>query len=218
MTSDNAVKALQERARARAEAKSISVLDAIQKLSRTRGDLSVSGVARAAGVSRDFLYRHPELRRAVAQAVESLRQSGRGSVHVQASTKADWGALVSAVKEQRERNKELTSLLAEVSEERMRWRGAQLEGLRADPEAAAELRATIERLQVEKEDLQRRVDRLERELAVATSDLKASRDAHAEDMAAIAGSASVTPISRASDADRTGKGESPGSADEGSVQ
>ena len=73
MTTDAAVAALRRNRADTSAAKQQAVLAALDQLTAQGGELNISTVARAAGVSRQFVYTHQALRAAVANAADSVR-------------------------------------------------------------------------------------------------------------------------------------------------
>jgi hypothetical protein len=109
---------------------------ALRRLSRSREPLSFTAVARAAGVSTDFLYRHAELR---AQ-IERHRAKYRGTPAHAAIDDEPGSSSSSAVR----------VLTRKLEEER-----------RAQRNEVAELRRALEVAQGENLELRRRLDRYE---------------------------------------------------------
>jgi DNA-binding phage protein len=78
MTTDAAVAALQRNRADTSAAKQRAVLTALDHLAAQGGEMNISTVARAAGVSRQFVYTHDSLREAVARAAGAVRDGQSG--------------------------------------------------------------------------------------------------------------------------------------------
>lgn len=89
---------LSNAARKRSAAKRAAAIAAIRELDRLRARITVAAVAKRAGVSREFIYSHPDLR----QEIEELRarHSANGAAQVPYAERATEASL-------RERNSQL---------------------------------------------------------------------------------------------------------------
>lgn len=144
------------------------VLKAIDTAVKSGGDITVSGLARAARVDRTFLYRHPDLLERVHVAASTPVENGRMAAVSRASLQAD---LANAL----EANKRLTARIRQL-EKRL---SSQLgEGVWAESGLGAP---------VDIDQLQRRINLLEQDLAdkhgeleERTEELDAARAANRE--------------------------------------
>lgn len=90
------------------------VLDALNRLRRDGEELSVSAVARAAGVDRSFLYRHHDLRSQILAVVDSP-EPHRSDTHIsQRSLLADCANLRAHNERLRQQNSALSQRLSEL--------------------------------------------------------------------------------------------------------
>ena len=184
--SDDSIKALQQ-ARARESGrKKDSVADALRALVDEQGVITVSAVARRAGVSRQFIYSHEELKNMVeVVAVRSSRTSpDRGWDAMRAGRQSTSTALAARISMQKETISALREKLEEIERERRRWLGDQLrDRMSVSVADCAELRVTCDRLASDADFLRKECEQLRRTNIVLESDLAASRQAHAEDIA-----------------------------------
>lgn len=204
MSSAKSVEALRRSRAEQAATKQAAVLAAIALLSEEGKDITVSAVARAAQVSREFIHSHPHLHEAVGAAARAARRDGpkvvvATSSHLLRGQRADRSTLLAQVERLRARVAEQDDRLSDLQRQRQRWLGSQLPGAGGaliDPEVHAELRITNERLTAENTNLLRRVEELRRLVSILEADLAASRQAHAEDVAAFAKDANVVSLER----------------------
>lgn len=199
MTTDAAVAALRRNRADTSAAKQQAVLAALDQLTAQGGELNISTVARAAGVSRQFVYTHQALRAAVANAADSVRDgqpSESTGLDVALGLRADRRVLSVKVQRQAATIVELQAQIEALQRQRKRWLGSQLDsGVTIEPEAHAELRITNERLIEENSSLLAQVSELRRICTLLEADLAASRQAHAEDIANVTGvGTSVTTL------------------------
>ncbi|MER5549681.1 DUF6262 family protein [Streptomyces sp. NPDC002589] len=92
MNRDRSIQALTDAAQQRTTAAEQAVQKALRKARKDNKPITVTGLAAAAGVSTDFIYRHPALR---AQ-VEALRRARRTAPSAQSNT-SDVEAAVSTL-------------------------------------------------------------------------------------------------------------------------
>lgn len=187
MTSDTAVDALRRNRAETSNAKQNAVLTAVDQLAAEGGDMNVSAVAKAAGVSRQFIYTHRSLQEAITNAEKATREAqpvpsaGRDMT---LGLRADRRVLSAKIERQAATITELNDRLAALETQRQRWLGSQLgDGTAIDPEIHAELRITNERLVADNLALTKQVAELRRINTILEADLAASRQAHAEDLA-----------------------------------
>lgn len=199
MTTDAAIAALQRNRADTSAAKQQAVLTALDHLTAQGGEVNISTVARAAGVSRQFVYTHQPLREAVAKAADAVRDgqpSESTKPDMALGLRADRRVLAVKVERQAATIVELKAQVEALERQRQRWLGSQLNsGATVDPEAHAELRITNERLIAENSSLVAQVTELRRITTILEADLAASRQAHAEDIANASGAGtSVTAL------------------------
>ncbi|MFI5751411.1 DUF6262 family protein [Streptomyces sp. NPDC051644] len=144
------------------------VLRAIDTAVKSGGDITVSGLARAARVDRTFLYRHPDLLERVHVAASTPVESGRMAAVSRASLQAD---LANAL----EANKRLVARVRQLEKRLSTQLG---EGVRAESGLGTP---------VDIDQLQRRIALLEQDLAdkrgeldERTEELEAARAANRE--------------------------------------
>ncbi|MFI7140062.1 DUF6262 family protein [Streptomyces massasporeus] len=129
------------------------VLKALDAALRTGGDITVSGLARAARVDRSFLYRQRDLLERVHAAANTPVQEGRLAAVTRASLQAD---LANAL----ERNMRLTAQVRQLEKRLSAQLGEQAwseSGLGTPPDI---------------DQLQRRIAMLEQELAEKSGELE----------------------------------------------
>jgi chromosome segregation ATPase len=145
------------------------VLRALDKAIADGGEISLSAVARAAGVHRTFLYRHPELldRVRAAEATTTRPSDDPGEVS-KASLLADLGNARARATRQEARIRQLERRLTELLGEQA-WTET---GLGAPDD--------IEQLRRQVRTLEERVSELTAELDERTQDLDAARATNRE--------------------------------------
>lgn len=187
MTTDTAVEALRRNRADTSAAKKQSVLTALDKLRAQGTEVNLSTVARAAGVSRQFLYTHEALRQAisVAATADCAEQPQPGvRADMTYALRADRRVLAAKVERQTTAIATLKEQITALENQRKRWLGSQLNtGPAVDPEMHAELRITNERLMAENSSLVAQIAELGRLNTLLEAELAASRQAHAEDVA-----------------------------------
>jgi hypothetical protein len=166
MTSTNA---LVEGRRADSARRRQRVIKAINDASTAGGEISVSGIARAAGVDRTFLYRHADLLGQVhAAQVNPAAAQGDGPMVSRASLQADLANAQGQITRQavhvRQLEKKLSELLGEQA-----WRESGL-GAPAD----------IDQLQRRISDLEQQVVDLRGQVQERDQELDAARAANRE--------------------------------------
>lgn len=186
--------ALRKSRQADSEMKKAAVAEAVQELLSEGTVVSVAETAKRAGVSRPFIYSHPDLQLVVETAMRTQRESNvKGqkaptrSPAAMASMKSDLAVAQQEIKRLRDEN---TRLRADLRLDL----GAQLEA--ADRETAASLLADktreVERLVSELHQVRRQLRALERERDELAEDLAAERRA----TIALADEGNVTPLHR----------------------
>lgn len=198
MTSQSAVDALLRSRQADSEAKKQAVLNAIERLIEAGAVITVSAVAKAAKVSRPFIYNHDNLLGSVEKA-----KSSRPSVTspAKADPERGWRAeramLLAKIERQTASITELKSKIEALEHLRQRALGARLQWQdQVAPEEHAELRLTCDRLTEDVQAQRRTIAEVQRLNDMLVADLAASREAHAEDMSAngVGHDDSVVPI------------------------
>jgi hypothetical protein len=197
-----AVDALRRHAVERSERKRRAVAHAIHHVQDQGEPVSVSAVARAAGVSREFIHSHPDLHQAVRAAARHAGTAIRavGPAKSGAGLRAERSTLLAQIDKHRATIKTLRALVADLEDQRRRWLGSQLADLTVDPDAHAALRRDNDRLTSQNRSLQQELDAARRTSAQLERELAASRRAHAEHVAELAADPRVSAL--------TGHGES----------
>lgn len=203
MSSNKSVEALQRHHQQVSQEKQAKVVAAILRFQDQGERITVSAISREAGVSREFIYSHVQLGRALKEAADYVRlrpdalASGASSIF-SSELRSDRKVLAGKVERQKEVIEKLTAEVAELERLRQRWLGNQLPGEHSiDPAVHAELRNTSERITAENVKLNRQANDLLRQIAILEGDLTASRRAHAEDAAKWSGAnVDAIPIGR----------------------
>jgi hypothetical protein len=188
MPHNRALEGLRRHTDEKSAAKQEAVFTAIRVRAEAAQPLTVSALARDAGVSREFIYSHDHLLSALREAQKAPKPpaaafmesagNGRGAL-------ADRSTLLAHIQRLKARLAGQQEELADLKKQRQRWLGQQVADANAiDPEEHAELRIANERLMADNTALTRRVDELRRLNAILEEDLAASRQAHMEDVAA----------------------------------
>lgn len=149
------------------------VLAAITAAVRAGEEPSVSGVARAAGVDRAFLYRHRDLLHQVHAAASAPQQGERDTAVSRASLRADLAAALERNTRLAARVRLLEKRLAEALGEEL-WAAA---GLGAPPD--------IDCLQRRISALEQEIVELKEKVAEKEDALQAAREANRELMGAL---------------------------------
>ncbi|MFJ5976768.1 DUF6262 family protein [Pseudarthrobacter oxydans] len=181
--------ALRDHRRAASEQKKDDVGQALLALSARGTAITISSVAREAGVSREFIHSHPHLHAAVQEAARKARdlwnrdQALATTASARAAS-ADRLTLVSEIQRLRGRLKEQQRCIDELRAQRRRWLGAQFPDLgHVDPAVHAELRSANERLMSEKAGLTNTITDLRRTISALDYDLAAAREALTQELA-----------------------------------
>ncbi|MFJ2867461.1 DUF6262 family protein [Kitasatospora sp. NPDC087314] len=139
------------------------VLKVINQLARDGGTVSVSAIARSAGVDRSFLYRHPDLLAHVhALASEPPPTPGKGPAVSRASLQADLLAANARSTRLAEQVRQLEQRLSEVLGEQV-WRTSGV----GPPSDIDRLQARITELEQQNLDLNLQLGEKEEELSAA---------------------------------------------------
>jgi chromosome segregation ATPase len=139
------------------------VLNALERAAAEGGEISASGIARAAGVDRAFLYRHRDLLEKIhALQVEPAAINGTGLTVTRASLQADLLAAHERAVRLNTRIQHLEKRLSEALGEQT-WRESGL-GAPIDIDA---LQQRITHLEQQAIDLQQQLDERDEDLAAA---------------------------------------------------
>jgi len=165
-----------------------AVLFAIDVAADQPGEVTVSGIARDAGVSREFIHSHADLREQVRQLavrkVEAQRRVENSQADIRDGRAADRSTLMNQVIRQREKIVKLNQRVDELEAARARHLGEQLVALDETPAiASTESLVTSERLEAENDRLQRALDDALRLVARLQNELGGARQALAEALA-----------------------------------
>jgi predicted RNase H-like nuclease (RuvC/YqgF family) len=173
----------------RSEQKRRDVQTALAELAEDpRQPINKSNVARRAGVSREFINSHPDLGRLIETAARQARHSPLPHHHDDTTIRglqAQNRTFAQQISQQKALIAELRTTIEELRRQRQLHLGAQLIASAVDPSTYAQLQLDHDRLAAENAALQRRLDELERLIAVLQEDLAASRQAHADDIAGL---------------------------------
>lgn len=189
MSTDAAVAALIRHNRARSEAKKAAVREAIARLTEDpRHTINKSVIARNAGVSREFINSHPDLKALiddVARAHNHARHGATLAPTVDAELsglRAQNRTFAATIAHQKSTIADLRTTIEQLREQRKLHLGAQLAAKVIDPEAHGRLQRDHDRLVADNRQLQARIIEMERTVVELHDDLAASRRAHAEDL------------------------------------
>jgi septal ring factor EnvC (AmiA/AmiB activator) len=145
------------------------VIKAINDAGRAGGEISVSAIARVAGVDRTFLYRHPDLLAHVHDAqARPVAAEGDGPLVSRASLQADLANAHGQITRQAARIRQLETRLSELLGEHA-WRESGL-GAPAD----------IDQLQRQITELEQQVVDLRGQFEERDQELEAARTANRE--------------------------------------
>jgi DNA repair exonuclease SbcCD ATPase subunit len=150
------------------------VHQALAELRAQAEEITISAVARRAGVHRSFIHRHPDLRATVLQAADGDPPGDAPSAG------ASRRSLLADNANLREQNRRLAQQLGALEDRLSETLGAEAfrrSGLAAPPDTAA-FQARVEQLQQQVLDLQRALEERDEELAAA-------REAHRRLMAEV---------------------------------
>lgn len=203
------VEALRAFNTARSARKRAAVLSTLADLSGAgSAHITKSAVARAAGVSRQFIHSHPDLVQRIEKAGTQAREHRSGGApnpdRTVTGLRTQLDTLAAKVARQKQTIEEQAAQLGSLLAQRQRYLGTQLASRAIDPEEVLTLRMDTDRLASANTDLNRRLDEAQRLITQLTGDLQASRQAHAETAAELDAGASalVTHLRRPPAADR----------------
>jgi chromosome segregation ATPase len=151
--------------------------------------VTISGVARAAHVTREFIHSHSDLREAVAAAQERQRRlappslDARSPDPVVSGLQAEKGTLLAEISRLREELADRDRAIGDLQQQRLRWLGRQVGSASVDVETLAELRVSNEQLLTAKTALEAEVVAQAAAIKRLEQQLDASRQAHRQDMA-----------------------------------
>ena len=190
MSTDAAVTALIRYNQGRSETKKDAVRAAITRLTEDAHDnINQSLVARHAGVSREFINTHPDLKELInaAAAAHTKRDDAtapRRSVAAEVSgLRAQNRTFADTIAHQKSTIADLRTTIEQLRHQRKLHLGAQLAATVIDPDAYSRLQLDHDRLAADNRQLRARVVELDRAATELRDDLAASRRAHAEDLA-----------------------------------
>lgn len=187
MSADVAVIALCRYNQNRSATEKEAVRAAVAQLAEDPGQpINKSAVARSAGVSREFINSHPELRRLIETRARQARHTPLPQRHDDTTIRglqAQNRTFAQQISHQKALIAELRSTIEKLRRQRQLHLGAQLMASAVDPEKHAQLQLDHDRLVAEYGALQRRLGERDRLIAVLQDDLAASRQAHADDIA-----------------------------------
>lgn len=191
MSTEAAIAALARYNRTRSAAKKDAVRAAVARLAEDPGHtINKSVVARHAGVSREFINSHHDLK-ALIDAVARQAHNGTPPGATPARTvaaelsglRAQNRTFADTIAQQKATIIELRSTIEQLRHQRKLHLGAQRAAKAIDPDAHGRLQLEHDRLAADKRQLQVRVVELECTVNSLRDDLTASRRAHAEDLA-----------------------------------
>jgi len=183
---------------ARSDQKKQAVLDAVTELlDNPRGRITKSIVARHAGVSREFIYAHPDLRALIDTAAAQIPRTGAPVVPDGAGIdglRAQNQTFATKISEQKSVITELRSTIQELRRQRQQYLGDALTRSTIDIGDHQRLQADHDRLAGENTSLRQHVLEQDRFLAELREDLTASRRAHTEDNERAATQRPASPV------------------------
>ena len=190
MSTKAAIAALARYNQNRSEAKKDAVRATVARL--TEGPLhsiNKSVVARHAGVSREFINSHHDLKALIDDAARAHNHTRHGATPARtvdaelSGLRAQNRTFADTIAHQKATIADLRSTIEQLRHQRKLHLGAQLAAKVIDPDAHSRLQLDHDRLAVDKRQLQARIIELERAVIELRDDLAASRRAHAEDLA-----------------------------------
>ena len=190
MSTDAAITALIRHNRARSETKKDAVRAAIARLTEApRHTINKSLVARHAGVSREFINSHPDLKELINTVAATHAKNGIATAPtrtvdaVTSGLRAQNRTFADTIAHQKSTIADLRATIEELRHQRKLHLGAQLAAKIVDPDVHNRLQIDHDRLAADKRRLEARIDELERVANDLREDLAASRQAHAADIA-----------------------------------
>jgi hypothetical protein len=190
MSTDAAVAALVRHNRDRSETKKAAVRAAIARLIEDpRHTINKSVVARHAGVSREFINSHRDLKALIDDVARAHNHARHGATPARtvdaelSGLRAQNRTFADTIAHQKSTIADLRTTIEQLREQRKLHLGAQLAAKLIDPEAHGRLQLDHDRLVADNRQLQARITELERTVVELRDDLAASRRAHAEDLA-----------------------------------
>ncbi|MCT7294151.1 DUF6262 family protein [Rhodococcus sp. PAE-6] len=187
MTTPTAIAGLIHYNTARSKQKTQAVLDAVAELRESpRGRINKSIVARHAGVSREFIYAHPDLRQLIDAAAQELPHNNRSTSSKNANIDglhAQNQTFAAKISDQKSAMAHLRSTIQELQKQRQYYLGDALAHSTIDIGDHQRLQADYDRLAAENIALRQRSLQQDSLLAECREDLAASRRAHTEDIA-----------------------------------
>lgn len=172
------------------------VVEVIAELRDNGMPVSVTGVARSASVSREFIYSHQDLVTALRRAQSSTPPLAprRTSVPArEAALLAERQTFIAKIEAQQKLLEAAQESLSDLEKQRERWMGAQLDQM-MQPARVTELVSENEQLTRRLIELTKLTDAQERSLRTLQEELRISRLAHSETAAELDDSRRVIPI------------------------
>jgi hypothetical protein len=188
MRSEAAIRALNEYNQRRSATKKDAVRAAVVRLSGTSGEaVTQAEVARLAGVSREFINSHPELK-ALIKAANRLGEDNTAATASRSDVvgrglMAQNRTFAATVAHQKQTIADLRATIEQLHHQRKLHLGAQLAATTVDPETHRQLQLDHDRLVAENQQHRSRIEEMQHLIDRLTDDLHASRQAHAEDLA-----------------------------------
>jgi hypothetical protein len=197
MPSEKAVEAMKRYSKDNSANLKQHVQDCVARLAAEGKRINITAVAREAGVSREFIHSHPDLHALVSAHKQTARPpKGAAEDAVAAGLRADRNTLIAKVAKQKAQIDKQAQRIADLERQRKLWLGSQLGKSLIDPEEHQELRVTNDRLMAENTALTQKVTELTRLNTILEADLRASREAHMEAVAAQDATGSISPMTR----------------------
>jgi chromosome segregation ATPase len=190
MSTEAAIAALARYNQTRSEVKKDAVRATVARLTEDRGHtINKSVVARHAGVSREFINSHHDLKALIDAAARLAHNDTPPSATPARTVDAELSGLraqnrtfADTIAHQKATITELRSTIEQLRHQRKLHLGAQLAANVIDPDAHGRLQLDHDRLAAEKLRLHARVAELQSTVNSLRDDLAASRRAHAEDL------------------------------------
>lgn len=189
MSTSAAVEALARHNQERSQVKKNAVLTAVARLTEdSSARITKSAVARHAGVSREFINSHSDLKRFIDDAARAQlqRQSAppsRSSNNELGGLRAQNRTFADTIAHQKNTIAELRATIERLRHQRQLHLGAQLAATVVEPDSRRCLQQDHDRLLSETHELRIRLDEQQRCIDDLSDDLAASRQAHANAVA-----------------------------------
>lgn len=196
MRSEAAIRALNEYNQRRSATKKGAVRAAVVRLTGTSGEaVTQAEVARLAGVSREFINSHPELKALIKAAnrrgEDNTAPTASRSDVVGHGLMAQNRTFAATVAHQKQTIAELRATIEQLRHQRKLHLGAQLVATTVDADTHLRLQLDHDRQVAENQRHLSRIEEMQHLIDRLKDDLNASRHAHAEDLARL-----TTPVSQ----------------------